>query len=1348
MTAAIQTTLIPEEPYNNKGLFADHYLVERLRSLPEWTDAKGVDEVLQKIAELYSKNASQFTKNTNEPQTEKEFIQPVLDVLWGKDCYKVQVTIPNVDSRRQPDYAFFRSPEDSKPAQPHLGKIEYWKDVPVLGDAKAWFTSLDKQRGANENPTAQICSYLYRSKVRWGILTNGRIWRLYEREKSSAGGIFYEVDLENLLKSGNPENFKYFYLFFRCEAFLPDAEGAYFVEKVFRESVNYATNVGKNLKESVYDALRLMMNGFFEYPHNELDRNNPEQVKSVHGNSLIVLYRLLFLLYAEDRDLLPCKAEPYSNYSLLHLHKEIHDRLKAGGTYLPHVNDIWNRLLSLFSLIDRGYPEGKIPAYNGGLFDSTKHPQVAYEPQSDVKRWEIGDHRLAEVIDMLAYQRENWDEPGDEDIDYATLDVQHLGSIYEGLLELHPDVAEEDLMEVLEKGKPIFKPSREVPSPKRIRGKSPHGIKAGEVYLATASGERKATGSYYTPKYIVDYIVENTIGPLADQAAEQVKELLPGVKKEIEKLEKARNSFIKSKDPNAQKQITDKVKLMDSERRKLFNPYLSLKILDPAMGSGHFLVGAADYLSLAMATDPNLLPLEEMGDEEPQAFYKRLIVERCLYGVDLNPLAVELAKLSLWLHTVSKDKALSFLDHHLRCGNSLIGARVEDDLMTAPPILNPKTRKVKAATAGAQLPFAEALTALHLQYFLDTFRMIVEKPTGDADSERMKDKWYQEMDAVRDKFRQVANCWLAPYFGQPVSREQYEEAVNALRDSEIQWQALTKEDWFRNSQKIAKGKNFFHWELEFPEAFFEPHGFKPKEAQGFDAVIGNPPYGALFDTLESNYIQMNYHYVCYRSESYVAFMELVINLCHIDARSSLIVPDNWMYLDFTETLRKGLIEKGLLEHIIALPSSVFPDAAVDTSVYVHYRTRQIQDKSEINMMSFSKHLKIESISEGNQSSISLSEWKAWPQTVLNPFLLVRERGIISKCRSISEHLIRIATINYGLKAYQIGKGNPRQTIKEMREKPFTSNSLLSSEFYPFLEGSEIYRFDCMWSEDNWIKWGEWLAEPRSSDLFTGERLLFRKVVSHQLYGTKVVDTIYSNTLLYVIKTLSSTEWSSSSLLAVLNSTLIGFCFRSIFAICPDDIFPQILLKDFEGLPIRRISFTTPASDRTRLLEESRRLYETHLTSGNPDELLSFVSAQLSAKPERSDVIHDLLAFLAEQMIEMNKQKQVEVKGFVTWLERQIGAKTNDLNNKTKLQAYHNCDLATLLDVLRQNRRKLTIDPNSRSFQESFGHELTNSMEKLTPLKSRLALTDRLIDQIVYKLYGLTEDEITIVEGKK
>lgn len=151
-------------------------------------------------------------------------------------------------------------------------------------------------------------------------------------------------------------------------------------------------------------------------------------------------------------------------------------------------------------------------------------------------------------------------------------------------------------------------------------------------------------------------------------------------------------------------------------------------------------------------------------------------------------------------------------------------------------------------------------------------------------------------------------------------------------------------------------------------------------------------------------------------------------------------------------------------------------------------------------------------------------------------------------------------------------------------------------------------------------------------------------------------------------------------------------------------------------------------------------------SYNLQELENFVNEQLVSTPHCTDVIHDLLAFLAEQMIEMNKVKQAEIKGFVSWLERETGAKVEDLSNKTTIREYYNHSFEDLVEVLKKNKNKFAVDPSRREFQEKVKAEFESSVSKLKPLMKKIELTDNLIDQIVYKLYGLTKEEIKIVEA--
>lgn len=212
-------------------------------------------------------------------------------------------------------------------------------------------------------------------------------------------------------------------------------------------------------------------------------------------------------------------------------------------------------------------------------------------------------------------------------------------------------------------------------------------------------------------------------------------------------------------------------------------------------------------------------------------------------------------------------------------------------------------------------------------------------------------------------------------------------------------------------------------------------------------------------------------------------------------------------------------------------------------------------------------------------------------------------------------------------------------------------------------------------------------------------------------------------------------------MGILNSNLMEFRFRLTSS------NNHVNGYEIEALPLQKISFTTPPDIRKDLTDRAVSLHSAFLTSGDPDPLLAFVSERLSHEPEQSDVVHDLLAYLAERMIEMNKEKQEEINGFLKWMEGEIRITADDMALKTKIKEYHKYDWDEFLKALKRNKKKIiVVDITRRSPQEKIREEFDSSISKLTPLIERIEATDGLIDRIVYKLYGLTEDEIKIVEG--
>jgi len=241
-----------------------------------------------------------------------------------------------------------------------------------------------------------------------------------------------------------------------------------------------------------------------------------------------------------------------------------------------------------------------------------------------------------------------------------------------------------------------------------------------------------------------------------------------------------------------------------------------------------------------MATDPNLPDLPDMAEADPQAFYKRLVVERCLCGVDINPLAVELAKLSLWLHTVSRDRPLSFLDHHLRCGNSLIGAQVAD-LPVSQTTAAPRRRRRQAESSGQLALFDYAEFARHTNQLVFGFGQISRMLSETRQAVHEKAEILRQIDqAHRRPYCEIADLWCSQRFGNGVDPAVYSDLVAALQKPGTGLSPLAEAALGR-ARALAAEYRFFHWELEFPEVFFDAQGRRP-EGAGFDAVVGNPPW--------------------------------------------------------------------------------------------------------------------------------------------------------------------------------------------------------------------------------------------------------------------------------------------------------------------------------------------------------------------------------------------------------------------------------------------------------------------------------------------------------------------------
>ena len=1262
----------------NQSLFSNYYLDSLIVGQSQWADTPDIESDYAAIKALFdaiAPNAEDF----NEAQTEHEFIQPLLEQLGH--TFEVQPALHTSQGTKRPDYAFFASGDAHGAALTDINTNEFFRTAHAVGDAKKWSRNLDRktQDGGdpfnNQNPNYQIDFYLRGADKDWGILTNGGQWRLYHRQTSYRLDSFYEVDLAALLTgNGDLNAFRYFYCLFRRDAFIPDPSGTSFLDHILTESLQYTVAVSDDLKNRVYDALRLLIGGFLDFPRNDFDRASPP-LEEIQTNCLILLYRILFILYAESRDLLPLDNRDYAmQYSLDHLATDSHETLDSGTAFAPGASLYWTRLQQLFTLINDGW-EDHIPQYNGGLFNLQQHPFL--------ERYGIDDEALAKVIERLTRTEEG------ERIAYRDLDVRHLGNIYEGLLEYQPKIASEDLVIVSKKG-------NETVAPKKSSPKHEIAYSEGEVYLLTDNGERKATGSYYTPDYIVRYIVENTLAPLCE--GKSVEEIL------------------------------------------------SLKVLDPATGSGHFLVGVVDYLAEELITHPDAPHMTETGSDETElAYWRRRVVESCVYGVDLNPMAVELAKLSLWLHTVAKGEPLSFLDHHIRCGNSLIGAKIEN-LSNLPELRRSRRNTSETQTEfQMEFPFTDRVATAIGHYLL-----IEEMESRTADQIHAKE---HQLDIAQQMLRfhkGVANLWTSLFFGNEVSPAKYHAALDALRDKKMM--ELEAMPSYCRAQEIAADKRFFHWEIEFPEVFRDRHG-REKDNPGFDAVVGNPPYVSVTN-IEADfrsYLLNQFITATGRFDLYITFAEQALGLLQKSGMFGFIQPIKFAIYANGKILRDFLLEQTQIERFVDISqcNNVFPDPTTYPCLPIIKKGTPSSDH-KILVVRVPPDAP-ELISDSNSelvitTKIPQSRFKLTPENVICLRLSDELWHLIKRFDELSFSLGDMFGIE---QCIRIGSQAKRRELVLDKERYASAPESVKAACRKMLDGENVEQYTIAW-EGEWLHYlPNKLYNAKSPEVLETEKILVKRIAPSL---TAVPDLGLNEDYFYPLNTIYAlipNEHFSLTLLYVtslLNSRCLDWYYKLLFeaiAIRGGYIEYREYLK---YLPIRRINFTTPADERDRQLEKAKTLYQRCLDRDSTDCVLGFVKHHLTADPERSDIVHDLLAFQAERMVEMNKAKGEEIRGFLRYLEREIGVGIDTLKNKTAIQSYFDLSFERLLEILRRNRRSIAPDLSSRNFQESLEREFTRSRETLDPLLTRIQGTDHLIDQVVYQLYGLDADEIEIVEG--
>ena len=796
-------------------LFTEYFLTEGIRATPEWqasvSDSAAFDAFRSGVRQCYE--SLSHSADPNEAVTEQELIRPVLELLGWADYLPQQGAARNEDI---PDLLMFPDGASKERAAARSSAEERYRDAIVVEESKRLGLPLDAQDSEGgrraRTPHGQILRYLStaevesESRIRWGILTSGGVWRLYDyRSRPRANG-YFEADLGQMLASGD-DSLRLFYLLFRHDSFiLREGATSTFLEDALSEGRRYDEKVAQDLSSVVFERV-------FPRLVEALANDSGEEPPQVREAALIFLYRLLFVLYAEDRGLLPVNDSRYDDYGLRkRVRDDIARRTEDRDTFSARAPIYYDRLMTLCTLIDKGDASIGLPPYNGGLFAPDAAPLL--------ERVRLPDATVAPIIYDLSHAESDGER---RFVNYRDMSVQQLGSIYERLLEREP-VRDAD-------GKIVIRPN---------------------VYA------RKDSGSFFTPQELVDLIVERTLKPLAEERLAAFEE---------------RSRELKSdRRPRTERH---------AELRKLdpAEAVLDLKVLDPAMGSGHFLVTAVDFLSDYIAelvertsSVPEWLeggyvsPLVErvaavrrdilrragesdwVMDESlltDQAIIRRMVLKRCIYGVDKNPLTVELAKVSLWLHSFTVGAPLSFLDHHLRCGDSLIGMRVQGSIH--------ELHRLSGLFASGAIQAAENATG--------GMRRIEEMSDADVAEVRESAVLFQGVEETTAEMRGLLDflCglrWLSAgmkkkersEFESPLvdfleqnSQDAYR--LSALGPGSVDTPAADFERLWRDARAIADRERFLHWEAAFPGVWQGWQDVRPQG--GFDAVIGNPPWDKI-----------------------------------------------------------------------------------------------------------------------------------------------------------------------------------------------------------------------------------------------------------------------------------------------------------------------------------------------------------------------------------------------------------------------------------------------------------------------------------------------------------------------
>lgn len=790
-----------------------------------------------------------------------------------------------------------------------------WGMVPIhLVSFRADLDSRSAITGAKKaSPHSLVQELLNRSDAHlWAFLSNGLRLRVLRDNVSLTRQAFVEFDLEGIFDSEAYADFRLLWLLCHQSRVAGDKPEHCWLERWTKEAQDTGRRALEQLRQGVQQAIESLGQGFLAHRTNTALRDRLQSgglgKQDYYRQLLRLIYRLIFLFVAEDRDLLldpsatpEAKALYLKNYSGQRL-RRLAERHRGSRHH-----DLYQGLRLVFEKLgsDQGCPPLGLPALGSFLFSPEALP--------DLQRAEIGNEAFLDALRRLALTR---DKAGLRLVDFRNLGSEELGSVYESLLELHPEVTTD---------------------PATFR-------------LITATGnERKTTGSYYTPDSLIQCLLDSALDPVLYEASNK-------------------------KDPS--------------------KAILALKVCDPACGSGHFLLAAAHRIAKRLAA---VRTGEEAPTPDAQRNALRDVIGHCLYGVDLNPMAVELCKVSLWLEAIEPGKPLSFLDAHIQCGNSLLGTTpaliakglpdeafipLEGDDKDVVSELKKRNKRELTGTGKQKQTKAIAtplFSGLGTSYgpLIDNlskeFEVLEAVDDATMAAVHAKETRYKAMQGSEGwrHAKLVADAWCAAFVWEKTkARLNDEEGAVPITHDDIQRiiesPILVSNGVRSEIERISDTYRFLHPHIAFPHVFLSGQEVGDW-AGGFDAVLGNPPWeriklqekewfatrvpsisnapdaaqrGRLIEELEhsqpdlfrawtsalrvaggeSHLVRNSGRFpLCGRGDinTYAVFAEAMRDMLFIKGRMGMVVPTSIAFADTTKFFFQEVVSRGVLKSLFS-----------------------------------------------------------------------------------------------------------------------------------------------------------------------------------------------------------------------------------------------------------------------------------------------------------------------------------------------------------------------------------------------------------------------------------------------